>query len=602
MVDTHNDRADSGRLRLHMADIGRGLSITKLAGWQLMLGLASVWVLGCSGEPGGSASQGSGFSELPRAVSVFTLRASAPASQARLTGAVEAWKSEDIGFEVAGRVSWVIEPNADIEARLPESGGAAEPQPKTVIAKLDDERYRLTVASAEATVNRFLRDKQAMETEISESIPAQIRAAQANIELAQVDFERYDQLLKQNAISRSEFDSAKAKLTNADSELATLEASLKVKQAQLLAIDSQIQQAQVQLDQANRDLDDCSLYSSFRGQVAAVHVVPGSIVGAGAKVATVQLMDPMKIELEVSACVSRRLRIRDTVRISTIDDSPSSQVAIIYTIDAVADPQTRTFTVTLLCRNGKEQKPLPSGIEVESVARTQRIFPLNTDFVDGNTDQILAEIRAIHRDEEGDFVWRVTNRRYGEASQSLSQVLEVEKLRVQRGTQTIPFLGNWNLTPIEVIGEATLDPKQDLLVGQIYTAGSATESWNGHSVLLDHDEWRLRPGELVQVDLNGQAAAYGLYVPIRAIRHESGQTFVYVVAADGDLTRAQKVEVRLVSGDSTQQAVQQGGQQLVQIEPLQDTLLDGQQIIAGGVHYIEDGELVRVADLREAVQ
>jgi hypothetical protein len=143
-----------------------------------------------------------------------------------------------------------------------------------------------------------------------------------------------------------------------------------------------------------------------------------------------------------------------------------------------------------------------------------------------------------------------------------------------------------NLTPIAVLGDETLNPKQDYLVGEIYKG----KSWNGHSVLFDHDDWILRPGELVKVDLNTRAADLGLYVPVRAIRHESGQTFVFTVVDEGNLTRTQKVEVRLVSGESAQQS----GQQLLQIQPLVETSLDGQQIIVGGVHYIQDGEIVRV--------
>jgi multidrug efflux pump subunit AcrA (membrane-fusion protein) len=224
-------------------------------------------------------------------------------------------------------------------------------------------------------------------------------------------------------------------------------------------VEAQIEQAQTQVAEAQRDLKDCWLYSSFRGQVAAVHVVPGSIVAQGEKVATVELMDPMKIELEVSASDSRRLKPRDTVRISTNGEGgqSNSQVAIIYMIDAVADPQTRTSTVTLLCRNRKTRTPVPPELASESIARTERIFPLNTDFVDENTNQILAEVRAIHRDDEGTYVWRIINRRFGEVSQGMSPLLEVEKVRVQCGEESISFLGNWNLVPITVVGDATLN-------------------------------------------------------------------------------------------------------------------------------------------------
>ena len=138
-----------------------------------VLGIACFLSSGCNGEKDGLASRGTVIADVPRAVSVFTLHVSTPSSETLQTGAAEAWKSEDIGFEVPGRVSWVIEPNEDIEGRTPDTSASSEHEQGTVIAKLDDERYRLAVDSAEANVKSLSRDRQALAAEISDSIPAQ---------------------------------------------------------------------------------------------------------------------------------------------------------------------------------------------------------------------------------------------------------------------------------------------------------------------------------------------------------------------------------------------------------------------------------------------
>ena len=75
----------------------------------------------------------------PRAVSTFKLKASTPSRKSSLSGSAEAWKSEEIGFEVPGRISWIIEPNEDIQGRLPAATASNQPPSGTVIAKLDDE-------------------------------------------------------------------------------------------------------------------------------------------------------------------------------------------------------------------------------------------------------------------------------------------------------------------------------------------------------------------------------------------------------------------------------------------------------------------------------
>jgi multidrug resistance efflux pump len=90
-----------------------------------------------------------------------------------------------------------------------------------------------------------------------------------------------------------------------------LEALGKSKQAEIESLKSAVLQANQSLRDAQRNLEDCTLYSSFRGQVAEVSVVPGSVVKAGEPVVTLQMMDPIKIEMEVSAQQSRRLRRTD---------------------------------------------------------------------------------------------------------------------------------------------------------------------------------------------------------------------------------------------------------------------------------------------------
>ena len=71
-----------------------------------------------------------------------------------------------------------------------------------------------------------------------------------------------------------------------------------------------------------------------RGHRAAdsvqVMVVPGSVVAAGQGVAMLQMMDPIKVEMEVSAEESRRLRNRQRlpVRLTMEDDTVREQAGI----------------------------------------------------------------------------------------------------------------------------------------------------------------------------------------------------------------------------------------------------------------------------------
>ena len=87
----------------------------------------------------------------PRPVSYLVLERLDPSTFSRLTGSVESWKKEQIGFRVGGRVSCVIEPGLDITGHSVDGEGTVLTE-GTVIARLNDERYRVLVDEAKAIV------------------------------------------------------------------------------------------------------------------------------------------------------------------------------------------------------------------------------------------------------------------------------------------------------------------------------------------------------------------------------------------------------------------------------------------------------------------
>ena len=110
---------------------------------------------------------------------------------------------------------------------------------------------------------------------------------------------------------------------------------------------------------------------------------------------------------------------------------------------------------------------------------------------------------------------------------------------------------------------------------------------NIDSILFDRGRWLLRPGDIAGVDLTGEDAQPGFYVPMDAISKVSDSYAVLAVAQDGDVAQARRVPVEVFSGPGT----------LKRIEPIQtDALQPGLQLIVDGVHYIQDGDAVNVVE------
>ena len=522
-----------------------------------------------------------------RPVEVRTLHKDLPPTAALVSASVASWKTEEIGFEVGGRVEWVTEPNTDIEGEVFDANG--DPLIKgTPIARLESERFELQVEMAEADVARAVQSVNAARIELDKSLPSQMRAAEAEKKLAETEFERSKRLFQQDAGARSDVDRDEAKYESAVSKIEQLQATQKAKEAEIQSLTLQVEQARQALRDAKRSLNDCTLYSSFRGQIADVAVVPGSVVSAGQPVVTIQMMDPIKIELEVSAEDSRRLRKRQRIPllVTRADGTQEQNDGFLYLIDPVADPLTRTFTLTLLMLNKKTSSETS---EVDSaIPITDQAWRLDFSFLPGAEEGLnyVAE-QAIRQDADGHFLWRITNFKQQE-SMPKDGLLKVSKLRIELGESKLPFLGNWVFQQINIL-DPSFDSNVELVAGQLTVNDGDPDDWEGDTILVDRtSQWMVRPGDLVKVDLSDGDATPGYYVPMDAIAHVGDKKFLFIVANSGGNETANRIEVAVVdqSGDATSS--------MMRIEPVAGPALDGVQYVTRGVHYLRDGESVRV--------
>lgn len=531
----------------------------------------------------------------PRPVSTITLATTRPAVASEVTGSVVSWKTEQIGFEVAGRVEQVIEPNEQIAGRIvAQNGGTHLISEGTPLARLDDERFRIAVQSAKAAVEVSRRQIDAVQVDIEQRIPASIAAAEAEKELAKIELARTQRVFDKGASTQATLDQAKTTMATAEANVARTKAELAARQAELRSLEAQALQTEQQLADAQRDLEDSVLYSSFRGQVAATHVLPGSYVAAGDPVVTVQLMDPVSIEFELSAAASRKFQHGDSLQVYTINPARQRKdlCGFVYLTDAVADPQTRTFTVKLLARNEEVQMQPPAELAGTPIARTIDLWPINLGPILAGDHRLFVEEESIHHDAQGAFVWKATNRHMGEISDNKNRVLNVEKVRVSAQPISVPFLGNWHFVPVTIQSDQNFDPERDLIAGKLIVEGQEPDEWNGDKLLYDRGGWLLRPGDLVRVELADESGGAGLYVPMKALRHAGDQASVFIVdRGNPDRPFARQVPVNIMSADA---ALRQDAalQRIESVEP--DALAAGAELVVEGTHYLVDGDEVVV--------
>jgi hypothetical protein len=292
---------------------------------------------------------------------------------------------------------------------------------------------------------------------------------------------------------------------------------------------------------------------------------------------TVQMMDPIKVDIAVSPETDERINFNDVVNVY----APSGERldGYVYLKDTFADPTTRTFLVTLLVRNRRLEKGVPEDLLDQPIPRCSNLWTLQLP--EGETSgNYYTEVNAIQQDADGYFVWKAQNLTIEQMRSDFSPVVTVSKVRVTPGEGRFPVLQIYTFRELADMGG--LDPKQDVIVG-----GVSGDLEDGGQVILVRERWALRPGDVVRVGLKGEETSAGFYVPQDAIQYDGATHYVMVANPSGDTAQVSRVDVNL-------------GETVGQIQRIQAAaegqLNQGAKVIVKGAHYVAEGEQVRTVE------
>ena len=471
----------------------------------------------------------------PRPVTYMMLKKTDPSRITRVIGSVESWKVEKVGFQVEGRVQYVVESGVEILGNIYDEKGAVLTN-GTVLAELKDERHELRLREARARVE----------------------ARQADLERREKEYKRQDNLLKEGATSQKRYEKAQSEFRGA---------SARLREAQRLARQTEV------------DLRDTRLYSPYHGQVSKVHVIPGAFVERGQPVVSVQMMDPMKVEIAVSPRTDRLINYGDLLKVY-VDGYTEPIEGTVWFKDSVADAATRTFMVTLLVRNRRIEVGIPDELKGKKYHRTEEIMRLDIE-QGGGQPVYFADQRSIYRDKKGFFLWKVDGLTAADLYGDFTPVFTVRKARVKLGKRVIRLLQSYTFRELKHLGD--LDPTEDLVTGELPQGVK-----DGDTVFLSRKRWLVRPGELVHVDLSGGKGTGGYYVPANAVIEDDSGRYVYVVSEDApEGEHAKRVDV-IVDEDLSN---------FRRIEPVSGKALqEGMKLVVEGAHYLVDGDLINAFD------
>lgn len=237
-----------------------------------------------------ACSKSETVSEGPRPAVVITVQDGVEAGLRAYSGEVRARHEVDLGFRIGGKI---VERPVTLGQRVTKG---------QVLARLDPQDVRLSADAA----------------------AAQVAAAEADLKLAQAEFERAQRMVEQKFISASVLDS---------------------RRTQFEAARSRLEQARAQQGVSRNQLDYAQLNASMDGVVTATPADAGQVVGAGQ--AVVRLADPREIEVLIWVPESRvsEVQVGMPAFVRPWSAQDKTLAGKVREVAASADSTTRTYAV-----------------------------------------------------------------------------------------------------------------------------------------------------------------------------------------------------------------------------------------------------------------
>ena len=200
---------------------------------------------------------------------------------------------------------------------------------------------------------------------------AQLAAMEAQHDLAQVNYERYQRLQAEGVISRQDYDKAMADRKATDANAAEVRAMIERK----------------------------TIRAPFSGVLGIRQVNLGQYLAAGSPVVSLQSLNPIYVNFNVPQQLTSRMQIGHTVHITNEDLPGLAFNGRVNAIDSVVDPSTRNIQVQATLENPQLKLRPGMFVEVEvTVGVNESVIPLPASAISyapfGDSVFIVGEMKS----------------------------------------------------------------------------------------------------------------------------------------------------------------------------------------------------------------
>jgi RND family efflux transporter MFP subunit len=286
---------------------------------------------GCGGsEAQVVSSRGSGAASLPaKQVKLAKSEARRLTQTVTAPGTLAADEQATLSFKVAGRVS-------EIKVDL-----GSQTRKGQVIAVLETTEFKVRLQQAEAALQqarvRLGLPPQGDDDRIVPENTSLARQARALLEEAKSNRERTVQLVNQGIQSKAELDRVESAFKVADSRYQDALEEVRNRQGVLL-------QRRSELAIAQQQLTETTLYAPFDGAVRERRASLGEYLNAGAPVATIVRLHPLRLRVETPEREAQGIKVGHSVRV-LVEGDQQSYSGRVARLSPAFQEQSRTLII-----------------------------------------------------------------------------------------------------------------------------------------------------------------------------------------------------------------------------------------------------------------
>ncbi len=336
--------------------------------------------------------------EVIRPVKTIVVSAGGEPHVRAFPGKVEASKKVELAFQVPGLM---------IELPVREGQKVAKGD---LIAQLRPDEFKARLTALQGQLDQSRAGLQALRSgdrpEQRLRLQAQLRAADVKLANALAEFNRYQRLIRSNAISRSDLDLAETAYRVAQEEQRSarqlLEKGTIAREEDIDAKEAEVRGFEGRVAEANLQLEDTTLRAPYDGVIAKRFVENKQNVKAKEPIVRFQDVDEIEVAVDVPETVmAADLLAADILQlIAEFSGAPGLQFPVRITeIAQAADPTTQTFRVRVAMKVPEGVNLLP-GMTATVTLTYRRAQILGS--------RILVPISAVFQDSAGEqAVWVV---------------------------------------------------------------------------------------------------------------------------------------------------------------------------------------------------